>query len=166
MALICGIDPGKSGAICILNSDKKTCYYLKTPVKKVGLLDMDLLARMLYEVDGIYMEKVGGRKGWGATQTFNFGSIYGQTWLAISHLPHKLVTPATWQKAAHDGISTSLSAKERTKAAFMTQNPSAPKLHDGIMDAFFIGSYGLKQHSKIFLFDWEFKKWENQGLSL
>lgn len=109
--------------------------------------------------DLLIMEKVGGRGGWGAVQTFNFGSTFGQLLavLKISMIPRRMVTPKTWQGFAHSGVGSSGTAKERSLAAIFQFFPSCPKLHEGVADALLIAWFGISKYAKSSRINWNFK---------
>lgn len=165
MAKVVGIDSGSKGAICLLDTVEKTAKYLNLPYRKDGSIDgrlIDIAYECFANVNRIYLEKVHGRGGddcgWGASQSFGFGRNYGVILQYISYYPYHLVTPQTWQKPAHAGVSKP-TAKERSRTAFVMLNPSFGVLNnsdDGLVDSFFIARYGLQQIGCNFTDDWSF----------
>ena len=159
--IIAGIDPGKQGAIVVLDSVHSQAYKHSLRFDKQGLFDtldfFDFLNPL--KVDLLILEKVMGRKAWGATQTFNFGVGWGQVWLSIanSKLPYKLTPPQTWQKVIHEGVKATLTAKQRTMIAYKMLYPNQPIPHgpkggaidDNVLDALMIATYGMIKFEKI-----------------
>ena len=164
---IAGIDPGKQGAIVILHTNDTVAfkYKLKYP-------DGDLCHNSVHDILSLHrpgliiIEKVQGFKGASATSTFNFGYAVGQLNLAVraSNIPYKLITPQRWQKELHVGIKGSLSAKERTMAAYRQMFPHEPipkgprggKIDDNVLDAFVIAVYGVIKYGNRIIRKWEF----------
>ena len=101
----------------------------------------------------IFMEKVHALPLVGSSSTFKFGYVYGQLQATIRLIGVKLelVPPKTWQKIEIPGTFEG-TAKERALVACKALYPEldlraserSKKFHDGIVDAFFIASYGLK----------------------
>lgn len=153
------IDPGKNGAIVALDYDLNRGHYLKLSYDKNGVIEYEMVIKLLneYQPKRIYLEKVQGRGGWGASQTFNFGSYFGQLKLILSQVnhPHQLVTPLTWQRVIHDGIDKTLKPKERSLVAFKNLLPTVSvdfgkrKPHDGIMDALLILVWAYDKYGRL-----------------
>lgn len=160
---IIGIDPGKKGAICFLNTETSTATYLEIPYRPDGLIDFKIIneAFLFAHQDHIYIEKVSGRDGWGAVQCFSFGANCGMIRQWCWDKPHTLIVPKTWQKIAHIGTSAE-TAKLRSSQSFFRLNPNTniKKSQDGIIDAFHIARYGLFQYRAQFSDNWEFIKHE------
>jgi len=157
---IIGIDPGAKGCIVELDSKSQTARYLNIPYRFDGIIAFDIINAQfdyLRHVDHILLEKVGGRCGWGASQTFKFGVNYGQVLGYLWDRPHSLVAPKTWQGLAHAG-TTMGSPKDRSRMAFVKLNP-APKVRakdDGLIDAFHIARWGLRHFRQDFTDHWTF----------
>jgi hypothetical protein len=160
---ICGIDSGKSGAMVCLNDQNSQAIYARFKFDKQNILDAKAMSQFLYEMDPdmVVMEKVSGRSGHGATQTFNWGFIVGQqTLIALEHAV-KFVTPQAWQKICHAGVSPSLTAKERSMVAFNNTNPNNPlgsKPNHNVVDAFLIALYGVEMWGTMATY-WTFEKY-------
>lgn len=159
--IICGADPGKKGALVALDTETRYCNHIKLSYDKAGELETDALDWWFACVkpDLILLEKVGGRQGWGAVQTFNFGDVYGQLrlYLKTQRIPRRMVSPKTWQAFAHQGVSPTMQPKERTRATVSIMFPFCKKLHEGVADAFLIAWFGLSKYGKSPRLDWEFK---------
>jgi len=154
-----GIDPGKKGCIVTLDTDTHECHFIDMPWRDDGVLDLRQLNAKLspYWSGMIYLEKVQGRVGWGATQTFNFGVNYGQLLAWLYDKPHTLVLPKKWQYIAHLGTREG-NPKAKSYEGFVRLNPSSDikKKHDGLIDAFHIARFGLLFGGASFKDDWQF----------
>jgi len=151
---ILGIDPGLRGAIVGLDLQGNLVYKSVLPVKDKEI-DVIKLKSMLDEAKPfmIFMEKVHALPLVGSSSTFKFGYVYGQLQATIRLIGAKLelVPPKTWQKieipAAFEG-NTKERALKACKALYssldLRASERSKKFHDGIVDAFFIASYGLK----------------------
>ena len=109
MSYLIGIDPGCSGAICILQSEKcpVPIEWMRMPTVKDGKstrVDAAALALFLqeYDVGHAYIERVGSMPGQGVASTFTFGHAAGvvQGVVATLLIPYTLVSPQTWKKRA------------------------------------------------------------------
>lgn len=104
--IYCGIDPGISGAIALLQDDKLTLEDMptvKTDKKStvflphlIEILENAVRAGPLY----VALEKVHAMPGQGVTSMFSFGYNYGVVLGALTALrvQYVLVTPQRWKK--------------------------------------------------------------------
>lgn len=89
-----GIDPGKSGALCVISEDGTVAVSF----------DREAYTELLAGVDGTNavccLEKVGAMPGQGVTSMFSFGENFGfiQGVLEAYHIPYELVRPQKWKK--------------------------------------------------------------------
>ena len=108
MMTYCGIDPGLSGAIGLVDADggfhavhDMPCLEQTTGRRAI---DPVVLADILrtHRPDFVLVERVGARPGEGATGAFSFGMSYGTILavLAVLGLPHDVVQPASWKRKA------------------------------------------------------------------
>ena len=147
---ICGIDPGNSGAVCVLDSSS-----LSTP----ALLDLN--KSTIYDagmwmhnqnVDVVYIEDVHSLFGMTAKSNFSFGRNLGVV-MALAQLvtkgkPTSYVTPKVWQKFI--GVTTKGKAIKTEVAKIAASLYPQVVLHgpqgglkDGRADALMIAHYGL-----------------------
>jgi len=150
-AQIVGIDPGKTGAIIIMNLNGEIVYsaaFDRTPGEVAGALKM---IRGDRDHIRIYLEKVHAMPGQGVSSMFSFGEGYGfiQGYLAAIGVTPTLVSPQTWQKS----IPRRETPKEAVRAwceskfdlkAFVPSGCRVP--HQGLMDAAGIAYFGLLAH--------------------
>jgi crossover junction endodeoxyribonuclease RuvC len=101
-----GIDPGATGAIVLLE-DCQPIEWAEMPVNKIGSTTRvnaaaltDFIASCCCE--HVYVEQVHAMPGQGVTSMFNFGHSCGTVMgvLGAMGLPHTMVTPQSWKKAA------------------------------------------------------------------
>jgi crossover junction endodeoxyribonuclease RuvC len=103
---VIGIDPGASGAVVMLEDDEPI-EWMAMPVMKVGSatrVNAAALAEFFFEsnVDHVYVEAVHSMPKQGVASSFNFGHSTGTIMgvLGALSVPHTLVTPKAWKKAA------------------------------------------------------------------
>lgn len=113
-----GIDPGKSGGVSVLTSDKKLRMF-KMPVTEMDLLTLfrDLPEPLMGGIEYAAVEKVGGYTGEGqpGSAMFNFGFIVGaaRTACLAAGISLEEVGPHTWQKAL--GIPSRKKTESKTQ---------------------------------------------------
>lgn len=92
---IIGIDPGKAGAIAVLDGDKLV------EVVKMPPTPMDVLTFLKSHSDGIaYLEELGGMPHMGGTSMFKLGRGYGHLEMALlaAGIRTIKVRPQKWEK--------------------------------------------------------------------
>ena len=101
-----GIDPGATGAIVLLENGKPI-EWIAMPVMQVGnatRVNASSLAEFLAlsEAYHTYVESVHSMPKQGVASSFNFGHSTGTIMgvLGALGMPHTLVTPQAWKKAA------------------------------------------------------------------
>lgn len=157
---IAGADPGKLGVITVLSADSAHGWYHPLNYNKAGYLDVGRVWWFLQtsKPDVLILEKVQGRGGMGATQTFNFGFACGELNALLrcyadqgNCLGLKYASPQEWQKVIHEGIGGKLKPKERTELAYERLFPHKPiptgpkggKINDNVVDALMLATYGV-----------------------
>lgn len=109
MSYMIGIDPGCSGAIVVLQSERcpEPIEWMRMPTLKEGKasrVDCAELVRFLEDFDNghAYVEAVHAMPGQGVSSMFSFGHAAGSVMgvLAALRIPVTLVTPQRWKKAA------------------------------------------------------------------
>lgn len=96
-----GVDPGKSGAACLLTEDKGF-FFVDWPKDDDTLALANELKQWQvgYEIRLCVLEKVHAMPKQGVSSTFSFGANFG-AWraiLSVLQVPHVLITPQAWQK--------------------------------------------------------------------
>lgn len=149
--IICGIDPGKRGAICFLegiNNPKKMHSMYLMPEDEIDVAP--LLAAM--KPSHIFIEKAQAMPNQGSVSMFNYGKHYGKL-LALCHLFCEIIVevrPRDWTRVIHQGLSLDLPPKERSRIAAHAYFPGTNwrptkrhrKDHDGLIDAALIAKWG------------------------
>lgn len=148
---VCGIDPGKYGAMCVL--DSKDPAYIQT-------FDLDKhspfeIAKWLHKqhINIVCIEDVHSIFGASAKSNFNFGKNVGLVH-AIASIITKgketlMVTPKVWQKAVGVTVKGSKFIKVQVAELAQAQYPAVNlkglkgALKDGRSDAIMIAHYTL-----------------------
>lgn len=173
MGIFVGIDPGISGALCVINSKTRDVRFFDTPTVTIksgksmkNQMDphaASLILQTFNDDEGILItiEKVAPmpsfnrgkdgvveeRRTMGATSAFNFGMGFGM-WIGIcaaSLLPYQLVHPATWKSKLMAGMSREKDAS-RVKAMQLypqTAKDLTRKKDHARGDALLLAHYGL-----------------------
>ena len=93
---VAGIDPGKTGAVAVLDSKDMAVVDMR------DFGDPGEIAEFLktYPLDMAVLEKVGAMPKQGVVSVFSFGTNYGlwQGLLTALKVPFSLVTPQLWMK--------------------------------------------------------------------
>ena len=105
MAVYIGIDPGKSGGICVYDTATHTIDFRKMPDTIHGIVDrLRSIKEVCSEIDSgeikVVLEKVHSMPGQGVASTFTFGQGYGQLQGVIAALGLQCieVIPNKWMK--------------------------------------------------------------------
>jgi hypothetical protein len=147
--LIIGIDPGKNGSICVLNSETKMFVDIEKMMETPKDINDFFLKYKGTEVFA-YLELVGGIPGNGSSASFNFGKGYGHLEMALlaNNIPFETVTPQKWQKIYQIGTTKSRCSsptewKNILKAKCQQLFPSH-KIFLWNSDAMLIAEYGRR----------------------
>ena len=151
MAIFCGIDPGKSGCLCVLTNSTPTFFdwpkdddirtYFGEIAEYIEGVDIELAI----------LEKVHAMPKQGVTSMFNFGENLGmwKAFLVIMEIPHLIVPPQQWMKGLvtkSDGPDTKSAVKNVATRLFPKAELFGSKggYKDGRGDALLM-SYYAKQ---------------------
>lgn len=150
---IIGIDPGKEGAVAVLDVAGDLCIVERLcDVKPCHLYIWAMPNDAGANRPLILIEKAQARPGQGVSSMFNYGTGFGRLigWCEALELPYQLVPPATWTRVMHAGTSGT-DAKARSLQAAQRLFPSVPltvgkskKPHTGLVDALLIAEYGVR----------------------
>lgn len=105
---IAAVDPGLSGAIAVMDLEGRLIEVIDMPTllivkgkSKKQQLDLHTLAALIQsrQPGHVFIEKVGGMPGQGASHSFNFGDSYGSVKGIVVALgiPMTLIPSATWK---------------------------------------------------------------------
>lgn len=141
-----GIDPGKSGAMAVIDTDKNVIH---TQVfSERGYVQM--LAECRVRMCRCVLEKVNAMPKQGVTSMFNFGLNFGwiQGVLQANGIPYELVTPQKWKKefSVTADKNTAISVAGRLYPEVdLRRSERCTKPHDGICEALLMAEYA-KRH--------------------
>lgn len=162
---IVGIDPGKTGGLCLLDKNggiiEKGSMDQKTKEFDPG----ELFAKFTYMEDIIgedpcmvILEKPSAFPGQGVTSMFKLGMAYGYAHMAIVAMgwSYELVHPRTWTRIMHRGADSKLKGKEKSSIVItrlfpkedFKRTPKCSVPHDGIIDAALLAYYGYLKYNK------------------
>ena len=148
---VCGIDPGVSGALCVLD-EVDPAYVALLDLRKHSIYDATRWL-VLQNVDVVWLEDVHSLFGMSAKSNFGFGRNLGIV-IAISQIvtrgvEAKLDTPKVWQK--YIGVTVKGKAIKQQVAQLAASLYPSAVLHgkqggllDGRSDALMLAYYGLK----------------------
>ena len=155
---VCGIDPGATGAICVLDSHDPAHVAL-LDLKKHSNTDIYnwLHSQLRFRGSEIWVEDIHSMHGMSARSNFSFGKNLGIVTtiaeLMVGHLP-KTVTPKIWQK--YIGVTAKGKAVKKQVAKIAQYLYPQAELHgkrggllDGRSDALMIAYYGLHNKEKV-----------------
>lgn len=143
-----GVDPGKSGGICLLVPELKYIEFVEMAAKPMFIYEWMRAQNKNYNLQVIMLEKVHAIQGTSAGSNFTFGyNTGGISWLSdavgcgVDH-----VTPKTWQK--YLGVTHKGKAIKKEVAKLISQMYPYAEIHgprggllDGRSDALAIAHY-------------------------
>lgn len=153
--LICGIDPGLSGAIALYNAlDQTVSTVIDMPTYEInGKRELDLYAiGRFFDMHGetirlAVIEQPGAMPKQGLSSTFKFGENCGIARMAVAahFIPMKLARPAVWKKAM--GLTADKDASRRLASQMLPAFSSmwARVKDDGRAEAVLLAVYGSQE---------------------
>ena len=155
--LVCGIDPGISGAVCILEGKEAQIKTLiKMPVLTAGTkntLDLIELSRILANLTYCGIEAVHAFPGQGVTSMFNFGKGFGSILgiLAALRVPYREIAPQTWKSAflrdmPKEKESAVIRAQQLCPDINLLATDRSKKKDIGLADAYLIARYAHRDY--------------------
>jgi len=162
--MICiGVDPGRTGYIVELDSEKKSARTMALPYRPDEIICYRRIRAHfdLKAADLIILEKVSVQPQWSTIAGMTFGKCVGQLQMLLSSASFSEVSSRTWQKMMHLGFADHMKPKVKSEAAFYRLNPNyvagkRKPSHD-LIDAFLIAAYGLKSSGINIQGDWRFE---------
>lgn len=148
MNVICGIDPGVTGAIAFYVMDVPGRVAVEDVPVAGGEISAPHLASLIrrFSPSMAVIEKVNAFPGQGVSSVFNFGRSYGDVRGVIGalNIPLHFVSPQKWKK--HFGLS---SDKDQSRMLAIRMFPNVAehfklKKHDGRAEAALIALYGAE----------------------
>jgi crossover junction endodeoxyribonuclease RuvC len=158
---IVGIDPGKSGAVCVVEVNIHSpfgegpifCY--PCPTVKIGkkreydLVEMNKLISNPLFGEKVYIEKAQAMPKQGTVSMFSYGLGYG-AWIALcvaNGIPYQLVAPQTWKKAMlrdmPKGKGASIIKAKQLCPSINLVPPGGRRDNHNLAEAYLIAKYGL-----------------------
>lgn len=138
-----GIDPGKSGALAVINDDGCVLH--------ASTFSEDDYASILRNMSTsgnvkVVLEHVGAMPGQGSVSMFNFGANFGfiKGLLAANNLPYELVRPQKWKRmfSCTSDKNTSVEVAHRLfPNVDLRRTTRCSKPHDGIAEALLMAEY-------------------------
>lgn len=165
--MICAIDPGLEGAICVMDKDKSVIYHEVMPL--IGdELDLKELSSILFKlkaefkIDLVILEKASTRPGQSAQSGLKTGRNYGvlEGMLASFAIPYKEIRPEQWSKGltpikkGNKTLTSNQKYKLRKERNLREAQKLFPTLdlranekcrvpHSGKVDSLLIANFGL-----------------------
>lgn len=143
MTLILGIDPGKSGALAVLDRDtnRVTCYDMPGTTRELHDLIAGLPMIKIAVVEKPFYPPQNGTANAGKKGE-DYGVLIGA--LQWRDIPFREVRPADWKKSLSVPAAKD-SARQRAGQFFPDDSEQWPlKKHDGRAEAALIAWYGVK----------------------
>jgi crossover junction endodeoxyribonuclease RuvC len=158
VTIVCGIDPGLSGAICMLDTDgtisidDMPVHALKRGGKNKREIDPHRLAVLLSgRIGHAFIEQVSSMPGQGVSSVFAFGKTVGVIIgvLATHGVPMTFISPVKWKKALQVPASKD-GARARASQLIPQAAGEWPLVkHDGRAEAALIALYGIRSFNGI-----------------
>lgn len=138
-----GIDPGKSGALAVINDEG---FVWRTCVFDEHEYNMALMECSDAPGSKVVLEHVGAMPGQGSVSMFNFGANFGfiKGLLAANNLPYELVRPQKWKRmfSCTSDKNTSVEVAHRLfPNVDLRRTARCSKPHDGIAEALLMAEY-------------------------
>jgi len=150
-ALILGADPGKRGALALVDLDGHLLDVIDMPDatgSALGAHIRDFLEdHGPHHVQAAWVEKVGSMPGQGHVNVFTFGAGYGALLGALGALriPVELRTPNVWKKAMRCTADKGSSRQAATQLWPDHARSFARVKDDGRAEACLVAEYGRRQ---------------------
>ena len=141
--MICGIDPGKTGAIALLYPDGKA-YIEDMPVLGKEINGASIASTFeAFPPDHVYLEAVNSF-GMGRQSAFNFGQGVGvlKGVMAALRIPYTLISPAKWKASYSLNRDKDASRLLATRLFPESAEHFERKKDDGRAEALLIAKYG------------------------
>ena len=139
-----GIDPGKDGALSLIDEDGNVCGIF--PFSEVAYVSI------CYQMKGrckCALERVSARPGQGTVSMFSFGENYGfiRGILEAFNIPYETVRPQKWKKEfglTSDKKQSIATAHRLFPGVDLRKNERCKKDHDGMAEALLLGEWARR----------------------
>lgn len=140
-----GIDPGKSGAIAVIDHEGRVWDTNTFNEKDYAVLLREMSHPNIGSVK-VVLEHVGAMPGQGSVSMFNFGSNFGfiRGLLTAYEIPYELVRPQKWKRmfSCTSDKNTSVDVAQRLfPDVDLRRTARCSKPHDGIAEALLMAEY-------------------------
>lgn len=157
--IFAGVDPGKEGAIAVIDGDGRAEEIFAMPVvggKGRAYYDVATIRDRMLELRArqvfVTVERQQPLPMRGSIANFGRGEAQAWNWLLEALcIPFHLVAPAVWQRAMHAGTPgddtkqrSILAAQRLFPGVNLKRTPRAIKPSDGFADALLIAAYGRR----------------------
>lgn len=147
--LYIGIDPGRYGAVCLIDNTDKNKKNICSLFEYDDVKFYNLLKKYDNEYIDIWLEQVWYRPGAGGKATFNFGVNYGRIIGILNACNRNInfVPPATWKKiiGVTEDKQTSIDMAERLfPGVNLYKTPQCKNKHDGLAESLLIAEFGIR----------------------
>lgn len=155
--MIIGIDPGKTGGVCIFSEGLMSLLFAMPENIQELIGDFRSVIELASSSESklmVWLEKSQPMPKQGVTSVFTYGRHFGNLEGIITALkmPCTLVQPREWTKEMHRGTSQDTPKKRSLEAALrlapsvnFLATPKCKKPHEGLVDAYLIAEYGRRQ---------------------
>lgn len=147
-----GVDPGLTGAVCVLDAAGELVELADMPTLPTTTgrreINAAALADLLRKYPGApaFVERVGARPGEGAVGAFSFGHGFGTVLAVLATLSHptRLVQPAVWKRwaAIPPGADKQAAIGVAARMVPTASSHLTLKKHHGRADAVLLAEYG------------------------
>lgn len=142
-----GVDPGKSGAMAIINGETVKVIPFDEQRYIDALLDCDILKTVAC------IEHVHSMPGQGVSSTFNFGANFGWTQgiFAAYGIPYELIHPQKWKKefSVTSDKNTSVDVCKRLfPSVSLKRTERCKKDDDGAAEALLMAEYARRHFGR------------------
>lgn len=167
-----GVDPGKQGALCLLDEDDEAIIRLvPMPLLRASTIRGKKRGRDEYDLQEIHRQilqwTAGGLVGFvtveksqpmpprmpgGGLANFQRGVMRGWEWMLVGiGLPYQLVAPRTWQKVMHAGTPDGdtkqrsvIAAQRLFPGVSLRRSERSRKDDDGCAEALLLAEFGRR----------------------
>lgn len=163
MKFYAGLDPGISGALCLVDDHGKfvDAHVMPTMADRVSPKKLfDLIEAVAKDRDVIfYLEKPIPMRKKGSVGSISQGQNFGYCEMALAGLgiSYELVAATVWSKEMHQGIDSKIK-NPKIKSALKVQGlmgldrfmvgKTVRRPHDGMVDAYLIALYAWRKNGR------------------
>lgn len=158
-----GIDPGFSGAVVVIDSDRKIIQKSVAPIIKntkgkdwYDVNGMNIIIKIIPDDTMVYLEQAQAMPKQGAVSMFRYGVGFG-IWYGMLTAHGKsflTVRPAAWHKVIMEGLphledpkaTAQIAVNQLFPGVDLRASDRCKKPHSGLVDALLIAEYGYRHY--------------------